>query len=183
MFDLYLSPILGQEHFTLEELGQIRMIKNKAHIIYYTKNISLHEAIKIILNKYYILNPLNAFEYIFINYQKKVEFQYLIDDVNNIQADNGELAELYAMNTEERSSVEFQNIDDIGDIDDIDDKDIKDIDKHLYQNNINNESVKEFKKHNDILVSIFNTKKKKKHNKNVIFNIEQNEIIEFDNGK
>ena len=157
MFDLYLSPVLGQEHFTLEDLGQIRMIKNKAHILRYTQNLTLNEAIKIVLNKYYILNPLKAFEYIFINYQKKVEFQYLINDVNNIQ--------------------------DINDIDDIDDikviKDIKDIDKHLYQNNIKNESVKKLEKNNDKLVSIFNTKKMKKCNKNVIFNIEQNEIIEF----
>jgi len=157
MFDLYLSPILGQEHFTLEELGQIRMIKNKAHIICYTKNISFNEAIKIVLNKYYTLNPLNAFEYIFINYQKKVEFQYLIDDENNIEY-----------------------IDD--DIDDIDK-----LDKHLYQNNINNvnnvnnnKSVKKLEKNNDIHFSIFNVKKMKKIKKNVIFNIEQNEIIEFD---
>jgi hypothetical protein len=157
MFDLYLSPILGQEHFTLEELGQIRMIKNKAHIICYTKNISFNEALKIVLNKYYTLNPINAFEYIFINYQKKVEFQYLIVDVNDTQY-----------------------IDD--EIDDIDK-----IDKHLYQNNINNinnnKYVKKMEKNNDKLVSIFNVKKMKKIKKNVIFNIEQNEIIEFDNGK
>ena len=157
MFDLYLSPILGQEHFTLEELGQIRMIKNKAHIICYTKNINFNEAIKIVLNKYYTLNPLNAFEYIFINYQKKVEFQYLIDDINN---------------------TELYDIDDIFDIDDTDD-----IDKYLYQNNKNKETVKELKKHNEISGSILNIKKKKKHNKNVIFNIDKNEIIEYDNGK
>ncbi len=161
MFDLYLSPILGQEHFTLEELGQMRMIKNKAHIICYTKNISLNEAIKIVLNKYYILNPLNAFEYIFINYQKKVEFQYLIEyDVNNVQ-----------------------NIDD-----EIEEIDV--IDKDLYQNNINNVNnvnnvnnnkfVKKLEKNNDIYFSIFNVKKMKKIKKNVIFNIDQNEIIEFD---
>jgi hypothetical protein len=149
MFDLYLSPIRGQEHFTLEELGQIRMIKNKAHIIYYTKNISLNEATKIVLNKYYTLNPLNTFEYIFINFQKKVEFQYLIDDNNN-------------------------NTDDSDDTFDVND---------IYENNINNETVKELKKHNENIGSILNIKKKKKHNKNVIFNIEQNVIIEFDNGK
>ena len=149
MFDLYLSPIIGQEHFTLEELGHIRMIKNKAHIICYTKNISLHEAIKIVLNKYYTINPLNTFEYIFINFQKKVEFQYLINDINNLEH-----------------------------IDDIDD-----IDEQLYENNINNESVKKLENYNDNLVSIFNIKKTKKHNKNVVFNIEQNEIIEFDNDK
>ena len=158
MSDLYLSPVYGQEHFTLEELGQIRMIKNKAHIICYTKNISLNEAIKIVLNKYYTLNPLNNFEYIFINFQKKVEFQYLIDDNNNTN--------------------DIDEIDDIFDIDDTDD-----IDKYLYQNNKNKETVKELKKHNEISCSILNIKKKKKHNRNVIFNIEQNEIIEFDNGK
>ena len=147
MFDLYLSPILGQEHFTLEELGQMRMIKNKAHIICYTKNISFNEAIKIVLNKYYTLNPLNAFEYIFINYQKKVELQYLIDDINNIQY--------------------IDNIDDLDIIDDI------------YKNNLNKESVKKIENPNNIIVSILNVKKKKKHNKNVIFNIEQNKIIEF----
>ena len=42
---------------------------------------------------------------------------------------------------------------------------------------------KELKKHNENIGSILNIKKKKKHNKNVIFNIEQNVIIEFDNGK
>ena len=83
MSDLYLSPIRGQEHFTLEELGNIRMIKNKSHILRYTKNICLNEAMKIVLNKYYTLNPLNTFEYIFINFQKKVEFQYLIESNNN----------------------------------------------------------------------------------------------------
>lgn len=157
MFDLYLSPIHGQEHFTLEELGQIRMIKNKAHIKCYTKNITFNEATKIVLNKYYTLNPLNTFEYIFINFQKKVEFQYLIDDTNN---------------------TELYDIDDIFDIDDTDD-----IDKYLYQNNKNKETVKELKKHNEISGSILNIKKKKKHNKNVIFNIDKNEIIEYDNGK
>ena len=97
MSDLYLSPIYGQEHFTLEELGHIRMIKNKAHIICYTKNISLNDAIKIVLNKYYTLNPLNTFEYIFINFQKKVEFEYLIDDSNKIiLSKSGDLKEAAA---------------------------------------------------------------------------------------
>lgn len=147
MFDLYLSPTMGQEHFTLEELGQIRMIKNKAHIICYTKNIIFNEAIKIVLNKYYTLNPLNTFEYIFINFQKKMEFQYLIDDNNNTE-----------------------HIDD-------------DIDDDIDENNLNKESVKELEKYNDTIVTIINIKKKKKHNKNVIFNIELNKIIEFDKGK
>ena len=151
MFDLYLSPIHGQEHFTLEELGQIRMIKNKAHIIYYTKNITFNEATKIVLNKYYTLNPLNTFEYIFINFQKKVEFQYLIESNNNTY-----------------------DTDDIFNFDDTDD---------IYENNLNKESIKKLETHNDTLISIFKIKKKKKHNKNVIFNIELNKIIEFDKGK
>ena len=152
MSDLYLSPIYGQEHFTLEELGHIRMIKNKAHIICYTKNISLNDAIKIVLNKYYTLNPLNTFEYIFINFQKKVEFEYLIDDSNNT------------------GIYDIDDIDDLYDIDGLDD---------IYENNFNKESVKELKKNNDIIVSILNIKKRKKHNKNVKFNIDRNEIIEF----
>ena len=152
MSDLYLSPIYGQEHFTLEELGHIRMIKNKAHIICYTKNISLNDAIKIVLNKYYTLNPLNTFEYIFINFQKKVEFEYLIDDSNNT------------------GIYDIDDIDDLYDIDGLDD---------IYENNLNKESVKELKKNNDIIVSILNIKKRKKHNKNVKFNIDRNEIIEF----
>ena len=136
MFDLYLSPILGQEHFTLEELGHIRMVKNKAHIIHYTKNISLNEAIKIVLNKYYTLNPLNTFEYIFINFQKKVEFQYLIENNNTDDSDD---------------SDDTDNKDDIFNIDDTDD---------IYENILNNESLKELEKHNDMLISILNIKKR-----------------------
>ena len=136
------------------------MIKNKANIIYYTKNISLNEATKIVLNKYYTLNPLNTFEYIFINFQKKVEFQYLIDDNNNTN--------------------DIDEIDDIFDIDDI--FAINDTDD-IYKNNKNKETVKELKKHNEISGSILNIKKKKKHNKNDLFNIYKNEIIEVDNGK
>lgn len=154
MDDLYLSPIPEDDYFTLEELGSIKFIKKKAHIIRYTQNISLKEAIKKILNNYYILNPLNAFEYIFISIEKKREFQYLIEEYNN--------------SYNQRYFIDIDDIDDINNINYIDDvDDVDDIANYIHENKNN---IKKY-------VSIFNIKKIKKK---VLFNLELNEMRIYD---
>ena len=83
MDDLYFDPEIEDYSFTFSDLCKFKFIKNKAHIIQYTQNITFQEAVKKFLCTFYQKNYVNTFYYEFINYEKKSMFENLIEFYKN----------------------------------------------------------------------------------------------------